>query len=241
MRRRRRSLRIPSASAAQAGGVVTTILVIAVILVAGLGAFWFLFIRSDADPPPELSTSATVPGGTLDGTWHIRPDWPLGTFVQYRVQERFAGALESEATGRTSAISGTMRIEGSTVRTARIEAEMNTLESDKVRRDEALQTSGIETDRFPTATFELTEPLDLGSPEKGATIDADVTGDLTLHGVTRTVTVPVEGRWDGETVQVVGQIPIEFADYDITPPSVGGFVTVADKGAMELQLVFLKR
>jgi polyisoprenoid-binding protein YceI len=68
-----------------------------------------------------------------------------------------------------------------------------------------------------------------------------VTGNLTLHGVTRAVTVPVEGRWDGETVQVVGQIPIEFADYDITPPSVGGFVTVADKGAMELQLVFLKR
>jgi polyisoprenoid-binding protein YceI len=237
--RRRRPDRIALPAATEAGGVVTTIIVIALLLVAGLGTFWWVFIRSDADPPPELSTGATVPGGTLDGTWNVPR--LLGSFVQYRVQERFAGALESEATGRTSQITGTMEIDGSTVTAVRIQVRMDRLQSDKVRRDEALQTSGIETDRFPTATFELTEPVALDAPEKGATIDADVTGNLTLHGVTRPVTVPVEGRWDGQTVQVIGQIPIEFADYDITPPSVGGFVTVADKGAMELQLVFLKR
>jgi hypothetical protein len=55
------------------------------------------------------------------------------------------------------------------------------------------------------------------------------------------VTLPLEGRWDGETVQVIGKIPIKFADYNITPPNIGGFVTVADNGRMEIQLIFLKR
>ena len=55
------------------------------------------------------------------------------------------------------------------------------------------------------------------------------------------MTLPLEGRWDGETVQVIGKIPITFADYGITPPNIGGFVTVADNGRMEIQLIFLKR
>jgi hypothetical protein len=42
-------------------------------------------------------------------------------------------------------------------------------------------------------------------------------------------------------VQVVGKVPIQFADYGITPPNIGGFVTVAGEGRMELQLFFLKR
>jgi hypothetical protein len=39
---------------------------------------------------------------------------------------------------------------------------------------------------------------------------------------------------------VVGSLPILMADYDITPPNVGGFVSVEDHGTMEFQLVFVK-
>ena len=43
-----------------------------------------------------------------------------------------------------------------------------------------------------------------------------------------------------QTVQVVGELPIRFVDYGITPPNIGGFVTVAGDGTMELQLFFAK-
>jgi polyisoprenoid-binding protein YceI len=221
------------------GGALTTVLVVALVVVAGLGALYWFVWRSEADPPPEITNRGTVAGGTVDGRWEVAP--LLGSWVQYRVKERLAGALESDATGRTTEVEGALTVAGSTVSDVRVEADLSTLESDKTRRDERLRTDGLQTDTFPTATFTLTEPIELGqAPAKGKTIRADATGDLTLHGVTRNVTIPLEGRWDGEAIEVVGRLPIEFADYDITPPNVAGVVTVADKGRMELQLVFLK-
>jgi polyisoprenoid-binding protein YceI len=225
----------------QRGGAVLSLTIVAVVVVGAAVAFWWFVIRSDTEPAPELRTTETVPGGTLDGRWGVAP--LLGSFVQYRVEEQFvAGALDSEATGRTSDVKGAMSIEGSTVSDVRIDVQMNTLESDKQERDKKLRTDGLQTDVFPTATFVLAEAIDLGAPPaKGKRIEANAVGDLTLHGVTQRVTLPLEGRWDGETVQVVGKIPITFADYGITPPNIGGFVTVADKGRMEIQLIFLKR
>jgi hypothetical protein len=52
------------------------------------------------------------------------------------------------------------------------------------------------------------------------------------------VTFPLEGRWDGGQIAVVGALDIDFADYDITPPSIGP-ATVEDQGTIELQLVFV--
>jgi polyisoprenoid-binding protein YceI len=243
MRRASVSDRPRPATASESGGILTLVVVIALVVVVAVGAFWWFFVRSDAEPAPELSTGATVPGGTLAGTWEIKPTDQFGSYVQYRVKQQLAAALvESDATGRTPKVTATMKIDGTAVSDVSVEVQMDTLESDKQRRDEKLATDGLQTNQFPTATFTLTEPVDLGSaPAKGRTITVEATGDLTLHGVTRRVTVPLEGRWDGETVEVVGRIPIEFADYDITPPNIGGFVTVADKGRMELKLIFLKR
>ena len=54
----------------------------------------------------------------------------------------------------------------------------------------------------------LTEPITLSTvPAAGETITAEATGDFTLHGVTKKVTISLEGRWDGKDVQVVGNLP----------------------------------
>ncbi len=230
--------RSAEATATEHGGVLSFIVLAVVVVVLGFGAFWWFVIRSDAAPEPKIETTKTVPGGTLDGTWEIQPH--LGSFVQYRVKEQFAGALESEATGRTESVTGRLKVTGSTISAVSITADLSTLESDKVRRDEKLQTDGLQTNQFPTATFVLTGPIELGSVKKGRNVSADATGDLTLHGITKRVTLPLEGRWDGEAVQVVGKVPIQFAEYGISPPNIGGFVTVADRGRMEFQLYFVK-
>ena len=82
-------------------------------------------------------------------------------------------------------------------------------------------------------------PIELGSVEKGATVKADAQGTLTVHGVAKPVTIPVEARWNGNTIEVVGTTPIVLADYGISAPSTS-VVSVEDNGSMELKLTFAK-
>ena len=85
----------------------------------------------------------------------------------------------------------------------------------------------------------LTEPITLPKvPAAGETITVDGTGDFTLHGVTKKVTISLEGRWDGKDVQVVGHLPIVFSDYNITAPTAPVVASVDDHGEMEFQLFF---
>ena len=75
-------------------------------------------------------------------------------------------------------------------------------------------------------------------PKAGELVMTSATGDFTLHGVTRHVTVPLQARWDGRRIEVIGQLPITIADYKISIPEVPGVVKAEDHGTMELQLFF---
>ena len=77
-------------------------------------------------------------------------------------------------------------------------------------------------------------------PADGQTISVTATGELTLHGVTKTVQVPIEARLSGDVVTVAGSIAIAFADYGIDPPSSFIVLSVEDHGTMEFQLHFRK-
>ena len=206
------------------------------LAVLGLGAGFAVFaIRgSDAPPPPKLAepgpgepaaTPAAPAGGSA--TWEVGGE---ESFVGYRVREEFVTFGVVDAVGRTGEVGGTAEVDGDTVRAARLETDMTTLRSDEARRDNALRDRGIETDRYPTATFELTGPFELSREPVRAR------GRLTLHGETKPIVARVSGRRSGEAIELAGSAPIDFADFGIEPPSVAGFVTVRDRGALEFQL-----
>ena len=68
-----------------------------------------------------------------------------------------------------------------------------------------MQSRILETSQFPTATFELTEPVDFGTePADLEEITAEATGDLTVHGVTNSVTVDLVARRNGDAIEVTG-------------------------------------
>lgn len=200
-----------------------------------------------ATPAPQASgAAATVGTGGLDGTWTI--DSSIGTFsdfsssfVGYRVNETFTDQSTNEAVGRTPNVTGTLTLDGTTLSAVDVTADLTTLQSDDDRRDGQLERQALETGRFPTATFKLTSPVDLGAaPVDGATLTATATGELTLHGVTRTVDVPIEARLSGDVVTVTGSIDILFADYDIEQPTSFIVLSIEDHGIMEFQLHFRK-
>jgi polyisoprenoid-binding protein YceI len=230
------------------------------VLVAGVGAavgLWYLFFRPSGPAPVALSSESPASGavatlgpgtsagpdgtlsGGIDGTWSI--DASQGSFVGYRVQEQLAGIGGNIAVGQTTAVTGTLAISGTQVTDVSITADLTQLKSDDQRRDGQLQQRGLETDTFPTATFKLSQPIDLGSvPADGQTISVTATGELTLHGVTKTVDIPLQARLNGNTIEIVGSLAITFADYSITPPTSFIALSVADHGTMELHLFFTR-
>jgi polyisoprenoid-binding protein YceI len=216
-----------------------------VVIAAGGGAFWW-WIRDDSPPPPSLPDPAesSTPDGTVVEVDGIEGEWTVvsgqdPTFVGYRVDEVLAG-LNSTAVGRTQAVTGSLVVTGTTVESASFTADLTKLASDESRRDNRLRSIGLEIDTFPEATFTLTAPVDLGSePAVGVPFTVTATGDLTLHGVTQSVSIELEGQLQQDgTVVVVGTLPILFADYGIEKPDVAGFVTTEDNGSLELSLLF---
>ena len=195
-------------------------------------------------PASSVSSSAPASSATssLDGTWTV--DSSIGSFsdfsdsfVGYRVAEQLANVGATTAVGRTPDVSGTITIAGTSVTAVKISANVSTLSSDRPMRDGQLHQQALQTDQFPTATFELTSPIPLDHlPTDGETIKATATGNLTLHGVTKAVSIPLQAKLSGGVVTVVGSLKIAFADFSINPPQSMMVLSVADSGTMELQL-----
>ena len=163
-----------------------------------------------------------------------------GTYVGFRAGEELTSVGVTEAVGRTPEVTGTVTIDGQTVTATSIEADMTAITTDISRRDGAVRRA-LETDSFPTATFVLTEPIDLGAdPASGAPVSATAVGDLTVHGVTNPVEVAIDAQLVGDTIAIVGSTDVVFADYGVTAPSAPVVVSVDDFGIIEFQL-FLTR
>ena len=217
-------------------GLATTV----VVLIAGVGVAAWLAFGGDAPAPVALTTLPTSASSSgtastgADGTWTI--DAGSGsladgssTYAGYRVQEELSGIGANTAVGRTQNVSGSMTIDGTTIADLEITVDMTTLASDDDRRDNSLRERGLQTDQFPTATFTLTQP-----------IEVTAVGDLTLHGVTKQVPVPIQAQIDGDTIQAIASVDVALADYDIEPPTGFLVLSIADTGTIELHLLFQK-
>jgi polyisoprenoid-binding protein YceI len=228
-------------------GFKVAIAVVAVVVLAGVGGYLFYALRDDA-PPPEKLTAATAdctagaPLTTLDGTWTVVAKDP--TVVRYRVNEVLTG-IHKEAAGGTAAVNGSIRIGASAASAGSFTVDMTTLKSNDDRRDNKMRTIGLETAQFATATFTLTKPIEFGTvPAAGATTNVTATGDLTLHGVTKSVDIALQAivctNGGAPQLEVLGTTPIVMADYAMSPPDIAGFVTTEDHGTLEVHLFFAR-
>ncbi len=197
---------------------------------------------SGAETSLAPAASPSIDAASVPGTWTIAPDSVVG----YRVRERLASLpADSDAVGRTNGITGTATI-GSTggalaVTAAEFTVDMTSLSSDRRMRDNRLRNDGIQTDQFPTSSFVLTKPVTLpDTATTGAQVSVTLHGDLTLHGVTKTVDIPAQAQLNGNQIQVAGSYPFPFSDFQINAPNIGNFVAVEDHGTLEF-LVNLRK
>jgi polyisoprenoid-binding protein YceI len=221
---------------------------VAVLLAVVVGPFVYINVIRD-DPPERLTledaTSSTSTSTTadadpaasadgIDGSWTVAGE---GNTAGYRVKEVLFGQ-DAEAVGRTSVVTGSLDASGTTISAVEVVVDMTTIESGESRRDGQFNGRIMSVDEFPTATFTLTEPIELDSlPADGEAISVEATGELTLRGVTQAVTVTLDAVLRGSTIVVNGTIPIDFDDYEI-PDASGGPASVGRDGELELLVVF---
>ncbi len=182
---------------------------------------------------PDGAPGTSVESANFDGDWTPTADSEFG----YRVDEVITG-VSTTAVGRSNDIDGELTIEGTSATAVDITVQVDDSRSDKGARDVRFRGPIMNSEEFPTATFTLTQPIEFGSiPTGAATVTASATGELTLRGVTNSVTFDVTAQTVDGRIGVLGSIPVVFADYRIDNPSFGP-IKAEDHGLVEFLLVF---
>jgi len=70
----------------------------------------------------------------------------------------------------------------------------------------------LETSKYPEIKFKSTDVK--GSIGSGA-FDVEIGGDLTLHGVTRHITIPAKVTFEGDSLRAVGEFEINRKKYGV--------------------------
>jgi polyisoprenoid-binding protein YceI len=234
-----RRLRLPRSKREKLYAVGASVTVLAV---AGFAFVYFVLFPTSSPKPFSLTTPAAVApvssGTGFAGRWTIA----TGSVAGYRVREKL-GFLpaESDAVGRTSAITGTATFAQAghavTVRAASFRVDVSTLKSNEAMRDQHIRTLGLQSATYPTATFVLSTPLTLpANAFSGKVVDTSVTGVFEIHGTSRRESVPLQMRLSSSEIGAVGSLTFPWSEFNMTAPSVGGFVSVTNRATMEFDL-----
>jgi polyisoprenoid-binding protein YceI len=215
---------------------------VAVLVVLGV-AGPFVYIHFIEGPAPArltlpsahgatTSTASGAPGASnvVSGTYHVGS----GSEAGYRVAEVLVGQ-HATAVGRTSRIWGSVSIASGDVVSGSFGVDMASVVSDQSQRNAQFDGRIMDVARYPTATLTLTAPIRLGTVPP---IDTKATyvgsGVLAMHGVSRAVRLTLTTERTTGGIYVLADVPIVFARWSIANPSVGGFVSTADSGTLEV-------
>jgi len=242
-----------------AGGAAMA-LGLAGIIIAG--AAWYFFIRENAElasDPPEIpaallnaTASPTSPASTtgLTGTTAPAPSATVAYQVKsdlseaaYFVDEELASVgIPSTAKGATRDVSGTLYLTGDGTALAADQpstftVQLPNLTSDKSMRDQRVQQA-LETSRYASATFTITSANGYNPAiAEGQEQTLQLNGNLELHGVTKPVTWEVKAYRQGKVISALGTVTVKFVDFNITPPTFQGLLSISDQATLQVQLI----
>lgn len=180
-----------------------------------------------------LTTTPTTANATETITWQIDP---AHTNVAFGVRH----LMISTVRGRFAGVTGTVRVEGDDPATAVIDVTIDaaSIDTREPQRDAHLRSADfLDVEHFPTLQFRSTR----------VTRDEDdirVTGDLTIRGVTREVTLAVEPQgyvtdpWGAQRVGYTATTKINRRDFGLVWNVIleTGGLTVGDEVKISIEL-----
>jgi len=184
-------------------------------------------------------TTASAPALTeLTGTYTLDPAHTRIGFVARH-------AMVTKVRGSFDEFAGTAVLDGANPANSRVEVtiEAASIDTRNAQRDEHLRGNDfLAMEEYPQITFVST-----GVRQAGETT-FDVTGDLTIKGVTNSITIPFEFEgaakdpFGNERVGFEGSVAINRKDYGVTWNAAleGGGVLVSDKVTLEFEISAVK-
>jgi len=128
-----------------------------------------------------MTSTAAVPQTST--TWNIDPAHSLAEF-------KVRHMMITNVKGQFSGIHGALTLDEADITKSRVEASFDaaSINTREPQRDAHLRSADfLDVEKFPTLSFKSSHVT------RGGEVELEVTGDLTIHGVTRTVVFSVEG------------------------------------------------
>lgn len=153
--------------------------------------------------------------------------------------------MVSKVHGRFTTWTGTLELDETDLTKSRLEVTIDaaSVDTKEPKRDDHLRSADFfEVEKFPHLTFKSTKVEKAGD-------DYKVTGDLTIRGITKSVTLDVEGGdtvkdpWGGTRTGFSAKTSISRKDFGLTwnvALEAGGFV-VGDKIDITLEIEAIKK
>jgi polyisoprenoid-binding protein YceI len=182
---------------------------------------------------PDATPTAAPAGATV---FQIDGD---NSEARYKAEQQLAGIGANEAVGKTKAIIGQILFDdsGMPVACSRFDIDLRTLESGEPLRDNNLHNIGIESDKFPLATFIVTSVEGLNQPlTDGQEANVRLVGTLTVHNVTKLVAWDGKLKEDGDTLTGSATTKVKMSDFDIDPPTQGPVLSIDDTIMLEIDV-----
>jgi polyisoprenoid-binding protein YceI len=140
--------------------------------------------------------------------------------------------------GKTSDVNGTIVADAANPAAASVQININvdSLDTGVGLRNKEMRERYLETTKFGMATFKSVSVAGPASIAPSLPVDVNVTGDLTLHGVTKRMTIPVrvvlipDGR-----IHTTTNFKIHMPDFGIAVPH-NVLVTVTDEVPVHLDV-----
>ena len=178
---------------------------------------------------PEVKTS----------TWSIDP---VHSTAQFKVRHMMISNVKGEFTS----LKGSLQLDEENVANSRVEAEIDaaSVDTSEAQRDAHLKSADFfDVEKFPTLAFRSTKI------SKRADGELAVAGELTIHGVTRTVAFVVEGPsaptkdpWGNTRIGLSATTRINRKDFGLTWNAAleTGGILVGDEVTITLDVQFVK-
>jgi polyisoprenoid-binding protein YceI len=172
-------------------------------------------------------------------TWNIDP---AHSVAEFKVKHMMISNVKGQFTG----VSGTLTLDPSDVTRSIVDATIDaaSINTREPQRDAHLKSADFfDVEKFPTLSFKSAEV------EKRAEGELVVTGELTIHGVTRTVVFDVEGPtapgkdpWGNTRIGLSATTKINRKDYGLTWNAAleTGGILVGDDVTITLDVQFVK-
>ncbi|MGA7523595.1 MAG: YceI family protein [Acidobacteriaceae bacterium] len=186
-----------------------------------------------------VATTNPITSTTTRSTWNLDPSHSV---VEFKVKHMMISYVRGEFTG----LSGVLTLDetDSTHSTVAVSIPVASVRTSDEKLDAHLKNEDFfDVEKFPTMTFKSTNIQSVGDQ------DYEVTGDLTIHGLTKSVTLnvddvsePVTDPWGNRRIGLSGSTRVNRKDFGIiwnTALDSGG-VLVGNEVTISLDVQFIK-